>query len=348
MKKYKLGTCGNYDIGSPSVNGQVVRTYTVTNELKRVINENNVSTVDYHTWRSEPVNILYKFVKMMRESERILVFPDSNAIKALLPLLAIGKNLFGCKTYYNVIGGWLPEYLHKHRMMRYFMRKLDGVFVQTGEIKDSLHGLGIKDVHIFPNFKRISILSEKDLVDVSRKPLELFFMSRINAKKGVSEMIKVIEEINAEKIRYTLDIYGPIADNYLEEFNELKKKFPASIRYCGIVDPFKTTEVICKYFMQLFPTKYFTEGFPGSILDSFCAGVPPLVARWKSYADVVTEGVTGISFAFNDFDDMKKTLIDIYNNPEMVTSMRSHCLAEAKKYRPDDIIKAMVYHLFSE
>jgi glycosyltransferase involved in cell wall biosynthesis len=202
------------------------------------------------------------------------LFPDENAIKILIPIAVILKYIFKTKIYYNVIGGWLPDFLKKNKYMQSCLKKLDGIFVQTTTLKNELAGFNINKVYIFPNFKNIKIFKEDELLSNNDLPLRICFMSRITEQKGVEEMIRVIKHINRNKVKYILDIYGPVSDEYKQRFAELEKDFPSYIRFKGVVEPLKTSDMLKNYFLQLFPTKYRTEGFPGSILDSFCAGVP--------------------------------------------------------------------------
>jgi len=92
----------------------------------------------------------------------------------------------------------------------------------------------------------------------------------------------------------------------------------------------------------LFPTKFATEGFPGTILDGFCAGVPVLSARWNSCTDIVEEGVNGITFGFCDFEDMYEKLLYIKENPDIVNSMKNNCIESAKSYSPEVVTSKML------
>ena len=61
------------------------------------------------------------------------------------------------------------------------------------------------------------------------------------------------------------------------------------------------------YFALLFPTRFYTEGIPGTILDAYAAGIPVICSRWESCADVVDDGVTGITYPFEDMQMLKHT-----------------------------------------
>lgn len=348
MKVYTIGTCGHYDTYNTIVNGQTVRTQSITNQLQKEIGKEKIKVVSYHLWRKRPISTILKFIWLQVRSENLLLFPDARAVNFLIPLAVSFKRIFLTKVYYNVIGGWLPNELSKKPMLLKAVKKLDGIFVQTTVLKNSLEALGVKNVTVFPNFKDIKIYSLEELSTNDSKPLKLCFLSRITEQKGVIEMIDTIKHINCDKIKFTLDIYGPISDEFVYSFEKLRGDFPSYINYKGVVESFKTSEVIKNYFLQLFPTKYRTEGFPGSILDSFCAGVPVLASKWNSYADVIDEGVDGLTFDFENFDDMKSKLNYIYDNPLKIVEMKSNCLDKAKKFKPEEVIKIMIKVIFGD
>jgi glycosyltransferase involved in cell wall biosynthesis len=90
----------------------------------------------------------------------------------------------------------------------------------------------------------------------------------------------------------------------------------------------------------LFPTKYYTEGFPGTVLDAYLSGVPVLASRWESWEDLIKEGITGCTFEFNNNDDFYKALIYLLKNNDLVLEMKRNCIIEADKY---SIIEATKY-----
>ena len=98
-------------------------------------------------------------------------------------------------------------------------------------------------------------------------------------RKGIRETVDVIKRINEEAGRsiFELDIYGMVDNSYKDEFEAMKKEFPSYIRYMGMADSSKTTEVLKNYFLLLFPTPVFPD-LPESALrytiPSNSSGIP--------------------------------------------------------------------------
>lgn len=342
MKKYIIGACGNFDLDPLFLNGQIIRTCSIMDQLEKEIGKERIRRLSYASWKKHPIKTILKYYSLFAHCENVILFPDLRAIFVLIPLACLFKKITKSKVYYNVIGGWLPEFLGEHVFIRRCTKSLDGLFVQTNQLAEQLRIIGITRTTVFPNFKDIKIYSIEEKPEAYTKPLSLVFMSRITGRKGVKELVSTINKINTEKIKYTLDIYGSVQDDFKEDFDQLKDSFGKAITYKGQVDPLKTSSVMKDYFLHIFPTTFKTEGYPGSVLDALAAGVPTLSARWLSYNDVLDEGKTGMSFTLGNWQEMEETLENIYDNPEKVWKMREDCISEAEKYRPEKIIKIII------
>lgn len=341
-KKYKVFVCGYYLEDGVHVNGQSIRTETITGALENKLGINKVLRVSYANWKRNPFRLLSRFFRGVVTSNNVVIFPDSNAMKFMAPLALVLGRLFGTKVYYNVIGGWLPEYLHAHnRLLTQMLSKYDGLFVQTKYLKDELCALGISNTTIFPNFKNIKLFSQHELKTDFVAPYKCIFISRVFPEKGIEYLIRAIERVNSDKTKFTLDIYGPVEEGYKERFNDIIGNVKSEIRYCGVLDPGHTSEVAADYFLHVFPTVYNAEGFAGCVIDTLFAGVPTLASKWPSFSDVIDEGVTGLAFAYGSEDALVESLEMIYAKPEIVTGMRKACLEKAKKFTTEAVIEIM-------
>lgn len=341
-KKYKLGACGNFHLDLTFLNGQVIRSRSVINELENRVGCSNICKISYHNWKKRPISLMFQFINLMIRSEKIIIFPDLGAIRVLLPLAIILKPITNTKVYYNVIGGWLPEYLATYEKRRKWFYRIDRLFVQTNSLKEALAFYHLDRVTVFPNFKYIKIFKHEELSDTSQKPYKLVFMSRITAKKGVTQLVHTIWEINCKERIFELDLYGSIEDSYIDEFTELMNQIPDYIQYCGQVNPNETSTVMKDYFLHVFPTLYKTEGYPGSALDALCAGTPTISAHWNSFDDVFDDGYDSISFELGNWGEFKEKLLWAANNPDQILKMRPNCLEKANLYRPERVIQIML------
>ena len=83
---------------------------------------------------------------------------------------------------------------------------------------------------------------------------------------------------------------------------------------------------------------FYTEGIPGTIIDSYAAGLPVISSKWKSYADVVDDNITGVGYEFNNSSALKGLLIEISQKPTMISILRKNCLKKAEDYLPQNAV----------
>ena len=83
----------------------------------------------------------------------------------------------------------------------------------------------------------------------------------------------------------------------------------------------------------MFPTLFYTEGIPGTILDAYAAGVPVLASRWESFSDVIDER-TGIGYKFGNVIELRNVLEKINCKPQVIIEKKGKCIERAKEYLP--------------
>lgn len=342
----KVSVIGHFH--SDILNGQTIKTEIVTEELEKALGKDQLRRFD--TSGNKYLSLLkspFLCFSALKASENVCIFPEHKGLRVLVPLLSIGNCLLHRKLHYVVIGGWLPEFLQKHWLLRHFLKRFRGIYVEAVSMKNALELLGLTNVFLFPNFKNIRVLSKDELVYNRQKPYRLCTFARVMKEKGQEDAIRAVEEINRERgeIVYTLDIYGSIFPEYLDRFNELQKTFPPYIRYQGVAPFDQTTAVIQNYFALLFPTYYEWEGFAGTLIDAFTAGVPVIATDWRYNPEIITDGKTGLLFETGHPEQLKKILQELAEAPDTLHRMKENCLQKATEFTPDTVMKTLLDNL---
>lgn len=166
---------------------------------------------------------------------------------------------------------------------------------------------------------------------------------------GIEDAVNAVISVN-EKLRYnalSLDIYGQIDAGQTEWFDCLREKFPSYIQYRGVVSFDKSVEAIKEYFALLFPTYYEGEGFAGTLIDAYSAGVPVVASDWKYNSELVTER-TGYLFQTGDQAKFTEILTKIFLDQTLMLGKKKNCLEEAAKYKVDKVLSVLVDKLERE
>ena len=341
----KISLLGHFAIGKNASDGQTIKTRTITEELQKELGEDHVYITDTHGGWKTLLKAPFQAISALKHGDNVLIFPAHNGIRVYAPLLSLFRRFFKNKRlHYVVIGGWLPEFLLKRKLLAKILKRFDGIYAETNTMKNALEEQGFKNVFVMPNCKKLTILDDSKLVYSSGVPYRLCTFSRVMREKGIEDAVDAVTRANNEmgETVYTLDIYGPVDENQIEWFNKLQTAFPQYIHYRGCVDPDKSVEVLKNYFALLFPTHFYTEGIPGTIIDAYAAGIPVISAKWESYHDVVEEEKTGIGYKVGDKDQLKTILCNISKNPKAIFGIKTECLKKARRYVPEEAVDTLI------
>lgn len=343
----KVGVCGHFGFGKVMLNGQTIKTKILYDELVKQYGEKSVLSLDTHGWQSNPFKLLYKCIILVRSCENIIMLPASNGVKLFAPLFVILKRFFNTELHYMVIGGWLPELLNNNKRLIQNLKVFEGIYVETNSMKQKLNMLGLDNVYIVPNFKKLHILSERELIYNMEPPYEFCTFSRVAKEKGIEDAIDAIKEINRNLNApiCSLDIYGQIDFKYRDEFKKIMAGVPNYIKYKGTVPFDKSVEVLKNYYALLFPTYYDGEGFAGTILDAYASGVPVIASDWKYNSEIITNEKTGFLFNTHNMNVMVKILKNIIYDKANLILLKKYCIKEAQNYIPQNALRILLEKL---
>ena len=339
----RICVLGHFGEGENLLNGQTVKTKIVTEELQNQFGKDEVLRIDTHGGAKTLLKAPFQVIRALKNSENILIFPAHNGLRVYAPLLSFFNRFFKRKLHYVVIGGWLPEFLKSRKHLTKCLKRFDGIYVETNTMKKALESQDFRNVYVMPNCKKLTVLSESELVYPEGTPYRLCTFSRVMKEKGIEDAVNAVEAVNRELgyTAFSLDIYGQVDSAQTEWFEDLKEKFPDYVHYCGCVDANKSVEVLRNYFALLFPTHFYTEGIPGTIIDAYAAGIPVISARWESFSDVVEDGKTGIGYDFDDENQLQDILLSVSEAPKKLLDMKGNCLNKAGDYTPESTIRIL-------
>lgn len=343
----KVVVVGHFGFGHDLLNGQTIKTKIVANEIEKNVGINELKKIDtrggFLTLVKLPFLLLYS-VLLFRN---IVVLPAQNGLRIIAPLLAVFNLFFGRKTHYVVVGGWLPEFLRDKPFLTKSLKSFDFVYVETNVMKLSLESLKLKNVVVMPNCKDLKILDKKELNNEEKRVFQFCTFSRVMKEKGIEESVSAIKIVNvhSENVVCCLDVYGQIEKSQEDWFDRLKSDFPEFIRYKGIVQFDKSVDVLKQYDMLLFPTFYKGEGFPGTLIDSYAAGVPVIASDWHYNKEIVDDGIDGFIVPVNNVDELASKIEWCLKNQDVVCKMKEKCLLKARNFLPEYVMKPLISSL---
>lgn len=329
----RITIIGHFGFNANLLNGQTIKTKIIASELEKKYGTKAIKRIDT---RGGLFKRFFSFLLTcfaFLKSTDIIFMPAKNGLKTLAPLLTVVNKIFKRRLHYITIGGWLYDYACANKKIMKSLEKINFIYVETNYVLRQLSTIGLNNLVLMPNCKRLSILDERSLSINDSGTFHLCTFSRVSKEKGIEDAIKAVEIVNRQcnKKMFFLDIFGRVATEEKEWFSELTKSFSKSIAYKGEVDFDKTTEILSSYDLLLFPSFYDGEGFAGTIIDAFSAGLPVIASDWKSNPDIISDK-TGRVFETRNVEKMANAIIELTKDYVLLLNMRRNCIQEAKKY----------------
>lgn len=339
-----ISVIGHFGEGLNLLNGQTVKTKIITKEIEKAFGEDKVYKVDTHGGAKAVPHLLVNLWRSIRKSKDVVIFLSDNGLRFIVPILKLFNGLVGGGRlfHYVVIGGYIQDYLPSHPTVSRILRKYDGIYVETTPMQSAMEALGFENVRVMPNCKELKIATETNYY--LEPPFRFCTFSRVMKSKGIEEAAEAINTVNKRKgkVICTLDIYGQIESSEKDWFENLAKTFPHTIQYKGLVPFTDSVKVLCDYYALLFPTYYEGEGFAGTLIDAFAAGVPVIASDWRYNASIVADGKTGLIFKTNSIEELAKEIEYACNQTDIWNKMKQNCLKEAANYQPGIVVQPLI------
>ena len=251
----------------------------------------------------------------------------ANIIQKILKLSGYPLN----RVIYFEIGPFLYDRILNGSIRKETFIKDRLIVVETPSMKKELESLGFERISLFPNFKPIVDVPFIEM-KYPKETLDLVFLSRIEEPKGIYDLIDCLAELNKDKIRFNIDMYGrPQTEVEEKHIRELERKY-SFVQYFGMMEvgSFESYRTLSRYDLHVFPTKY-REGFPGSIIDFFIAGVPTFSSSFARAHEILSVN-DSIIYEQGNNNDLKDKLLDTYNNQSKLIKLRKNSYSLREKY----------------
>lgn len=328
--KNNIGIIGHFASYKDMNDGQTVKTREIYNELKKN-DEYNITVLDTQNYKKRLFSFLINIFKLHKKNSYIIIIVASGGAKVLIPLLSFFNHFFKKKLCFCSVGSWLDVRAKKNKILKRSLKRINLVLVETTELKNSLEGMGFNNISIMYNFKNLNKCSSQN---IKRLNNSFCTFSRVIKEKGVEDVIFAVEKLNKMGYKCFLDIYGPIPDDYKDEFNTIIDKCEKNIKYCGNVNPNDSIKYLSKYYMLIFPTHFVKEGLPGTLIDAYSAGTPVIASNWLSAKEFVPNEV-GYIYDFCDTEKLFECMKYCIDNPSDVEEKRNNTLQFVEKFKPE-------------
>ena len=112
------------------------------------------------------------------------------------------------------------------------------------------------------------------------------------------------------------------------------------VSYDGFLDlrNWENYKVLSGYDVMLFPTYWNGEGFPGTIIDAYIAGLPVIASDWSMNEELIEHEVTGWIIPPQDEMSLSNRMKQVICNRGCLGEMSRACQKQSINYKADKII----------
>lgn len=344
----KILVLGAFGYSNNQLDGQTIKTRNVYNLLEERY-EGKVVKADTQDLKTKPW-LLFSLLYQLMTCNTLILLPCLNNLSYIFPVVYLLSIVFRYEIISICIGGWQVEYFQgnerfkAHPKQLKYSKKIKAFLPEMAKVnKDLIELLGFENSEVFPNFRKFEL---NEIQEGEHDELRIVFMARINKTKGYETIFQAIEKLKNSPGKVTMTFYGQIAEEDKADFLNLLEQFKDIAAYKGALKPEEIHQTLSKYDVMLLPTKYYTEGFPGSILDAYIAGIPVIVTEWKHSHEFVDEGNTGFIVPFGDcVDDLVERIEQLAKDRVMLLNMKQKAQKECLKYSEDQAWKVISKYL---
>lgn len=332
------------------VDGQTVKTRILVEELKKAYPDCRIQMAETGNYKANPLRLLVQLVKCVRESDVIFVLLSRNGVRVIFPILDALNRIYKKPIVHDCIGGTQDRFLAENPKMKRYYNRFRVNFVETEGLKRRMEAQGLTNVEVLPNFKPLKPMSPRELTRKAGEPYRFCTFSRVIRDKGITAAAEAVMDINRDRGRMaaSLDIYGPFEGDYGTELDGLIRASGGAVTYKGVADYRQSVAILKDYDMLLFPTYFRGEGFPGTLIDAFSAGLPVIASDWNCNGEIIRDGVTGWIYSLEQPMLLRQRMEEAMADPEAVYEMRLRCLEEAKRYSADEAMKTVCRRIEQE
>lgn len=140
----------------------------------------------------------------------------------------------------------------------------------------------------------------------------LLYVGRLSREKGADVLVEAARALPEQQV--TVLGTGP-------EEEALRSAAPPNVHFAGLVGPEEVARQMAQASLLIIPSRCY-EGFPLTLVEAAAAGLPAVVSRIGSLAEIVVEGVNGFHFRTGDDTDLARVVRSLLQDHDRLGAMQ--------------------------
>jgi len=315
---------------SPLADGGRLKTSLYFNKL--IAEGFQVEFIELSNWRKRVFRLLIQIKQGISNSQVVIIMGGPNGCRPLIKICNFFNTKRKTRIIFIMLGiGTIDKKIKrlnevqvnqflkngdtfkvKDRNMAKALSKLDLVVTQNEILANFYEKFyELTNVRVLNNFRDFKKRPAPRISNNINGGVKFVYFSRVNEEKGIFDLLEAVETLKTRtKSEFSLDIYGQLQLNSTQIL-KYESLLTENVKYLGILENDLVLNVLNQYDFMIFPTKYHGEGTPGSIIESFLAGLPVLTSSYSQAHLLVTHGQNGFIFQQNDVESLVREMLKI-------------------------------------
>lgn len=274
-------------------------------------------------------------IEILRRPAAIVHLNTSLNVRAYwrdLAYLLVAKAC-GARVLYQVHGGALPQqFCNGSRLAAAFLRA-------TLALPDAIVVLAAAELQAYREFVPgqvvVMVPNGIDLAPYlarprngagGERPLELLYMGRLVAEKGLYEALEALRVARAAGVAASLVVAGSGPERERLEEHARALGIHDDVWFAGAVHGERKVRLLCRADALLLPSFSF-EGLPYALLEGMAAGAAPIATPAGGIPDVMTDGVHGMLVPPRDANAIAAAITRLAEDRAALARMSLACRA---------------------
>lgn len=241
-------------------------------------------------------------------------------------------------------------------LFRYFFWKTNAMIVLSHRVSNSLKKWGYKkpiyvETTLFDKRMvediQISAITEKYLNKANSRLVELLYLSRVERRKGVFDLLDALallkNNYREHKIDFSLNICGDglvleEAKKHAEDLGLNDVKFSGFIAGEEKIKAFKDAHIF------VFPS--YSEGMPNAVLEAMGFGLPVISTPVGGLIDFFMNEEHGLVFPIADVNEMYECILKLSSNLENLHKIATNNFIYASEHFRSDKVAKRINKIF--
>ncbi|MGE4093011.1 MAG: glycosyltransferase [Candidatus Binatia bacterium] len=151
-------------------------------------------------------------------------------------------------------------------------------------------------------------------------PLRILYVGVLAPHKGAHILLDALKGLPRDRV--TVSLYGlecPQWQTYTDQLHQAATALP--VAFCGTYTSDQLGNILCQHDVLVMPAIW-EETFSIVVREAFLAGMPVVAARRGALIEAVDDGVNGLLFAPEDATDLRRCLVRLLTEPELLERLR--------------------------